>query len=78
MLSALDGEAWSLLDEDHLRELAIEERRLDIEVVDAPILHCCHGQQQANGLQLRHRSKDFLEIGALTLHEAVSDESSLT
>ena len=38
MLSALDGEARSLLDEDRLRELAVEERRLDVEVVDAPIL----------------------------------------
>ena len=77
MLSALDGEARSLLDEDRLRELAVEECRLDVEVVDTLILRCCYGQQQANGLHSRHRSKDFLEVDALTLHEAAGDEPSL-
>ena len=62
MLSAVDDEARCLLDEDHLRELTVEERILDVEVVDALILRYCHGQQQANGLHSRHRSKDFLEV----------------
>jgi len=77
VFSALGGKARSLLDEDRLYELAVEERRLDVEVVDALILRYCQGQQQANGLHSRHRSKDFLEVNALMLHEATSDETSL-
>jgi hypothetical protein len=45
VLFSLDGEARSLLDEDHLRELGIEKHRLDVEVVDTLVLRCYHGQQ---------------------------------
>jgi hypothetical protein len=36
LLSALDGEARSLLDEDCLHKLAVEESKLDVEVVHKP------------------------------------------
>ena len=77
MLNALDGEARSLLGEDRLRELTVEERKLEVEVVDAPILRCCHGQQQANGLHSRHRNKDFLEVDALTLDKVSGNKAHL-
>jgi len=66
-----------LLDEDRLSELAVEKRRLDVKVVDAPILRCGHSQQQANGLHSCHRSKDYLKVDALTLHKATGNKLGL-
>jgi len=77
VLSTLDGEVWSLLDENHLCKLVVEEGRLDVKVVDTPILRCCHSQQQANGLHSHHQSKDFLGVDALMLHKTVGNKLAL-
>ena len=45
-------------------------------MVDTPILGCCHGQQQVDGLRARHQSKD-LEVNAFALDKATGDEPSL-
>ena len=77
MLRSLDDETRRLPDEDRLRQLAVEEGRFYVQVMDAPVLRCCQSQQQSDRLHARYRRKDFLEVDALVLDKASGDEMCL-
>ena len=77
MLCSLYGEAWSLLDEYRLCQLAVEEGRYDVEVMNVAVLCHCQSHQQSGGLHTRHRRKDFLEVNAFGLDEVADDEALL-
>ena len=77
MLLSFDGETWRLPNEDRLGQLAIEEGRFYIQMMNASVLHCCQSQQQSDRLHVRYRRKDFLKVDALTLDKASGDEAPL-
>ena len=77
VLRSLDGETQRLPDEDHLRQLTIEEGRFYVQVMDAPVLRCWQSQQQSDRLHARYRRKDFLEVDALALDKALGVEAHL-
>ena len=77
MLRSLDGKTQRLPDENCLRQLAVEEGRFYIQVMDALVLHCCQSQQQSDRPHARYRRKDFLEVDALTLDKASGDKARL-
>ena len=77
MLRSLDGETQRLPDKDCLRQLAVEEGRFYVLMMGALVLRCCQSQQQSDRLHARYRRKDFLEVDALALDKASSDEACL-
>ena len=77
MLLSLDGKTWRLPDEDRLPQLAIEEGRFYVQVMDALVIRCCQSQKQSDRLHACYRRKDFLEVDALTLDKASGDEARL-
>ena len=77
MFYFLDGETRRLPHEDRLRQLAIEEYRFYVQVMDTPVFCCCQSQKQSDRLHARYRRKDFLEVDTLTLDKASGDELRL-
>jgi hypothetical protein len=71
-----DENRW-LMDVDLFLELPIEERALDVHVMDCPMpMHCkCH--QHPHRLQSHHRSEDLVEVKLGVLHVPLHDKSSL-
>ena len=77
MFCFLDGKTRRLPHEDRLRQLAVEECRFYVQVMDVLVLCCCQSQKQSDRLHACYRRKDFLEVNALMLDKASSDEVHL-
>ena len=77
MFRSLDGETRRLPNEDCLHQLAVEEGRFYVQLMDAPVLRCCQSQQQSDRLHVCYRHKDFLEVDALELDKVLGDEARL-
>jgi len=77
VLRSLDGETQRLPDEDCLRQLAVEEGRFYVQVMDALVIRCCQSQKQSDRLHACYRRKDFLQVDALALDKPSFDEARL-
>ena len=76
MLLSIHQKTWWLLHKYLLLEVAIQERRLDVHVVDFPAFRCNQGNQKVHSFHTRHRSEDLIEVDAMLLHISLGDESS--
>src|SRR6266540_5063370 len=71
------NEARRLLRVDRLREGAIEEGIIDVELVHRPITGDGEGRDSADGGRFHDRAKSFVEVDAVLLGKTSEDPASL-
>ena len=77
MLLPCYSEAYWLLHIYLFLQLAVEEGRLDIHVMDVPPRTCGQGQQESHGLESSHRSEYLVVVDPVLLYVALRHEASL-
>jgi hypothetical protein len=65
------------LSDIHLLQVTVEQRRLDVHVVDVPPLLGSEREKDADGLNASHRSERVIVVDALLLDEPAHDEPRL-
>jgi hypothetical protein len=75
-LSVVD-EARRLLTVHAFRQMAMEERVLDVELVDRPSARCSEVQHSADGRRLDHRGEGLMKINPWPLREAAHNLAGL-